>query len=78
MNNDNIITNDRDESIGYYKDIMKLYQDLMKLAIDNQDFEELASLTEQVQDIMEHKDYEGLLILSENNGMGFTVNEDHA
>ena len=78
MNNDNIITNDRDESIGYYKDIMKLYQDLMKLAIDNQDFEELASLTEQVQDIMEHKDYEGLLILSENNGMGFTVNEYHA
>lgn len=69
---DNIIFNDMDEGIGYYKDIVALYKDLIKDSVDNNDTEEASMLIEQLEEINEHKDYSGLLILSENNGMGFT------
>lgn len=69
---DNIIFNDMDEGIGYYKDIVALYKDLIKDSVDNNDTEAASMLIEQLEEINEHKDYSGLLILSENNGMGFT------
>ena len=71
---ENIIFNDMDESIGYYKDFVKLYKDLIKGATDSRNWEEVESLLEQIKEIEDYREYNGLLILSENNGMGFTCN----
>ena len=71
---DNIIFNDMDESIGYYKDFVKLYKDLIKGATDSRNWEEVESLLEQIKEIEDYREYNGLLVLSENNGMGFTCN----
>lgn len=69
---DNIIYNDMNESIGYYKDIKELYRHLIKNAILDGDREEEMVLREQLTEVAQHKNYNGLLVLSENNGMGFT------
>jgi hypothetical protein len=71
---ENIIYNDMDESIGYYKDFVKLYKDLIKDATDKGDWEEVEYLTDQIKDIEDFREFDGLLVLSENNGMGFTCN----
>lgn len=71
---DNIIYNDMDESIGYYKDFVKLYKGLIKDATDKGDWEEIESLVEQIKEIEDFREFNGLLVLSENNGMGFTCN----
>ena len=70
---DNVIYNDRDEAIGYYKDLDNLYKELIVSATKQGDYEEVKSLTEQAGEIKEYKEYTELLVLSENNGMGFTV-----
>lgn len=70
---ENIIYNDMDESIGYYKDFVKLYKDLIKDATDKGDWEEVEYLTDQIKDIEDFREFDGLLVLSENNGMGLTV-----
>lgn len=69
---DNIIFNDMDEGIGFYKDIVVLYKNLIKESVDRDDTEEANTLIEELEEINEYKDYTGLLVLSENNGMGFT------
>ena len=71
---ENIIYNDMDESIGYYKDFVKLYKDLIKDATDKGDWEEVEYLVEQIKEIEDFREFDGLLVLSENNGMGFTCN----
>lgn len=71
----NTIFNDMDETIGYYKDIVALYQSLIKDATDRNDPEEIKDLSEQLDEINEFKECDGLLVLSENNGMGFTCRE---
>lgn len=70
---DNVIYNDRDEAIGYYKDLDNLYKEAIVYATKQGDYEEVKSLTEQAGEIKEYKEYTELLVLSENNGMGFTV-----
>ena len=74
-NKDNTIYNDMDETIGYYKDIVALYKDLINSATEDNNTEEVKDLAEQLEEINEFKECEGLLVLSENNGMGFTCRE---
>ena len=71
-NKDNTIFNDMDETLGYYKDIVALYQDLINGATKRNDMEEVKLRAEELDEINEYRDHEGLLVLSENNGMGFT------
>lgn len=76
----NVIYNDYDECIGYYDDIVAMYKEMLKKEIDLDNLEEVENLTEELQEINELKDYDGLIVLSENNGMGFTARkykEDH-
>lgn len=68
----NTIFNDKDETLGYYKDIVALYQDLISGATERNDMEEVKDLAEQLDEINEFSEYEDLLVLSMNNGMGFT------
>lgn len=69
---DNVIFNDMDESIGYYKDLAQGYKEMIEDEVKLGDYERAQSLIEEAQEIDEYKEYEGLLVLSENNGMGFT------
>lgn len=69
---DNTILNDMDESIGYYGDLIKGYKELICDEIKRGDFETAKSLCDEALEIEEYKEYDGLLVLSENNGMGFT------
>lgn len=71
-NKDNVILNDMDESIGYYKD---LYASIASVAIDalnDGDAETAQEQCEYLVEMSEWKDYGDLLVLSMNNGMGFT------
>lgn len=71
-NKDNVIFNDMDESIGYYKD---LYASIASVAFDalkDGDTETAQEQVEYLLELDEWKDYDGLLVLSMNNGMGFT------
>lgn len=71
----NIIYNDKDEAIGFYNDLYKLYEGLIVDAVKSRDIEEAKSLIGQLDEMGEYANCEGLLILSENNGMGFTCRE---
>jgi hypothetical protein len=71
-NKDNVILNDMDESIGYYKD---LYASIASVAIESLEKGDAETAQEQVEylvEMQEWQDYDGLLVLSMNNGMGFT------
>lgn len=69
---DNTIYNDMDETIGYYSDLARGYKKLIKETVEGDDFDEAKDLMEQLEEINEWKEYDGLLVLSMNNGMGFT------
>lgn len=72
---DNTIFNDMDETIGYYSDIVRGYKKLIKEAVDEDDFEQAKDLMEQLDEINNWTDNDGLLVLSMNNGMGFTCRQ---
>ena len=70
----NTIYNDNEEvTIGYYDDIFKGYKELIEEALKQNDIEEANSLTEQLTEIMDWKDTEDLLVLSDGNGMGLII-----
>lgn len=72
---ENTIYNDMDETIGYYSDIARGYKKLIKEAVDRDEFEEAKDLMEQLDEINQWTDNDGLLVLSMNNGMGFTCRQ---
>lgn len=72
---DNTIYNDMDETIGYYSDIARGYKKLIQEAVERDDYEEAKDLMEQLGEINEWTDCDGLLVLSMNNGMGFTCRQ---
>lgn len=71
---DNIIFNSMDESIGYYDDLYKSLADVAKQAIDDGDIELAKEQLEYLGELSEWDMYADLLVLSMNNGMGFTCN----
>lgn len=72
--NENIIfDNNKEETIGFYSDLVRLYKSLIKEKIDLNEYEEAKDLTDELTEIDNFTDYDGLLVLSNNNGMGFTI-----
>lgn len=71
--NNNVIYNDNDECIGYFKDLVALYKGMIKNEIDLDDMDEVKHLAEELTELYKLEDYNGLIVLSENNGMGFTA-----
>ncbi len=67
-----IYDSNNDLSIGFYEDLVRGYKDIIKDFLDKEDYENAKSCTNELDDITKWKDYTGLLVLSENNGMGFT------
>ena len=73
--NDNVIYTDNDEAIGFYKDLYKLIADQAKDLLDRKDVENAQTQIENLNDLTQLKDYDGLIIVSDNNGMGFTASK---
>lgn len=71
-NKDNVILNSMDESIGYYNDLYAMFYDVIVDALKSRDIETAKEQLEYLDEMGEYANYEGLLVLSENNGMGFT------
>ena len=67
-----IFDSNTEDTIGFYSDLARFYKSLIKDKIDLNEYEEAKDLTDELTEIDEFKDYDGLLVLSENNGMGFT------
>lgn len=70
---ENIIYNERDECIGYYADLVASLKHETKLLLDRDDFENAETICENLVELAELSEYDGLIVLSENNGMGFTA-----
>lgn len=68
----NIIFNDNDESIGYYRDLYSCFAFEVRSALDKHDVETAQEQLDYIKEIEEYKDHKGLLVVSDNNGMGFT------
>lgn len=63
------------ETIGFYSDLVKLYKAMIKDKIDLNEYEEAKGLIDELSEIDNWTDYDGLLVLSQNNGMGFTCKQ---
>lgn len=72
---DNIITNDMDEVIGYYSDLVAYYKSMINYQVSINQYEEAKDLLDQLAEIDQWTDNDGLLVLSMNNGMGFTCKQ---
>lgn len=73
---DNVIFNDNNnDTIGFYSDLMKLIKEQTKEAIDNHDYEMAKDMVEIMEELYGKRDYDGLLVLSDSNGMGYVIKE---
>ena len=75
MKPENIIYTDDFEAIGFYRDLKALVKKQTLEYVEQDNFEEAEELADFLQDIYKFKDYAGLLIASQNNGMGWTIKE---
>lgn len=72
----NIIFDDNtDNTIGFYKDLVKVMKEETKKSVESGDYEQAQYNCECLLELESMKDYEGLIEVSENNGMGFTCVE---
>ena len=73
--NNNLILSKNDETIGYYEDLVKEFKKEAKEFIDENGYEQVEMLTELLQDLEQYKNEYGLLVVSDNNGMGTTIRQ---
>ena len=71
----NIITTDYDDIIGYYKDLQKYLKEQAQEFLKDTNWEEAKDLCELLLDLNAWADNENLLVISNNNGMGYTIKE---
>lgn len=69
----NVIYNNNDETIGYYNDLYKIFTEEIKRMLDGHDIEGAKEQMEYLEELSDLANYDGLVILSMNNGMGFTA-----
>lgn len=68
-----IFNSNTDETYGLYKDIVRFYQKEIKSAVDRADLDEARDLMDQLDEVIRCADNgNNILVLSMNNGMGFT------
>lgn len=71
----NVIINDFGDIIGYYSDLVKeIKEDAIKSLTANE-YEQVRQQLEVLEMLDEWTDTDGLLIISEHNGMGLTVEQ---
>ena len=69
----NIIETDRDEVIGFYNDLYKMYVEQITDLLKSRNIEEAQTQLENLNEMADLCNYDGLIILSECNGMGFVA-----
>ena len=69
----NVIYNSNDETIGYYNDLYNIFAEEVKKMLDGHDIEGAKEQMDYLNDLSDLANYDGLIILSMNNGMGFTA-----
>lgn len=69
----NVIYNNNDETIGYYNDLYKMLTDEIKRMLDGRNIEGAKEQIEYLEELSDLANYDGLIVLSMNNGMGFTA-----
>lgn len=75
MDDSNIITDDLEQKIGFYKDLKAMLKSAMIDAIKADRYLEVITpeAVDLLDDLEKFKSYDGLLVLSENNGMVYTI-----
>lgn len=68
---DNVILDDFDRLIGSYADVKRYLIDTVKKQIDNGEYE--TDVLEILADLESYKDTSELVVVDDNNGMGYTV-----
>lgn len=72
----NIIYNDANENmIGYYKDLNKELTNELKDFAEEQNWEMVQDITGLLTELTDWADNKNLLVISTNNGMGYTIKE---
>ena len=73
---DNIIYNSYDNThIGYYKDIVAYITSCLEDYVKDEDWEQVKDMADLLLDLNGWYENENLLVLSDNNGMGYTIRE---
>ena len=73
---DNIIFNDNNNNtIGYYKDLRKYLEKQGAEYLATGDYEQAKDMADLLLDLNGWADNESLLVISDNNGMGYTIKE---
>lgn len=75
MSDNTIFDEDTNDTIGYYKDLKALLVKQAHEFIDTGDYEMCGDTMGVIVELDEYDDYAGLLRLSDNNGMGYTIRE---
>lgn len=70
----NVIARDED-LLGFFEDLREYTEGMLKEVIDKHNYEDLDLLIETLKELEQHKEYGGILVISNNNGMGLTVRE---
>lgn len=73
---ENCIYNDSNNNIiGYYEDLKAGLKKIIEDYIKEDNWEEAKDMTDLLLDLNEWTDNGNLLVLSDNNGMGYTIKE---
>lgn len=71
---DNVIYNSNDDStIGFFGDLREMLRKQACEFVNSGDYEQASSMCDDLLELDELRDYDGLIVLSDNNGMGFTA-----
>ena len=68
-----IYDSNNDETIGFYEDLKKGIIEQAKELLDGGDYENARDMADLLSELEEHKEDGGLLVLSDNNGMGWGI-----
>lgn len=73
---DNIIYNSNDNTqIGYQKDLVAYLKTCLDEYVKQEEWENAKDMADLLLDFNAWADNENLLVLSDNNGMGYTIKE---
>lgn len=71
---ENCIFDDRNNnSIGFYSDLRTGLVKQVGEFMESKDYEMASDLCDLLLDLETYSEYEGLLVMSDNNGMGYTI-----
>lgn len=71
----NVITRDNGDIIGFYPDLRVEVKNIVEAYSKSEQWEEVKDMADLLLDLNGWADNENLLVISDNNGMGYTIKE---